>query len=144
MDRIPECARPRCFEGQGAGHGARHGGCRAKSASRSDRSHLVDFVASIALLHRYLQTQPVNQVDSQEAFYLLGVSESYISHSYWISETDYLLEKSIRMAPKTQVARDALAYLEDYTRSGHDTQAARAVPPGLQTNIDELRKLTGQ
>ncbi len=119
-------------------------GARAKTKSRSDRSQLVDFVASIALLHRYLQTQPVNDVDAQEAFYLLGVAESYVSHSYWISETDYLLEKSIRIAPKTKVARDALAYLEEYTRSGHDTQAARAVPPELQTNIDELRKLTGQ
>lgn len=115
-----------------------------KTASRSDRSHLVDFVASIALVHRYLRSQSQNDVDVAEAYYLLGVSESYVSRSYWVSETEYLLEKSIRMAPKSEVARQALAFLEDYRRSGDKVTPARAVPPELQTNIEELRKLTKQ
>lgn len=116
----------------------------AETTSRSDRSRMVDFIASITLVHRYLRTQPENTLDSAEAYYLLGVSESYVSHSYWFSETDYLLERSIRTAPKSKVAKEALAFLEDYRRSGYDVTPARPVPLELQTNIDELRKLTEQ
>jgi hypothetical protein len=117
---------------------------KEKTVSRSNRSHLVDFVASIALVHRYLRSEPQNGVDVAEAYYLLGVSESYVSRSDWVSETEYLLEKSIRSAPKSEVAKQALAFLEDYRRSGAKVTPARAVPPELQTNIEELRKLTEQ
>ncbi len=113
-----------------------------KTVSRSDRSRLVDFVGSVTLLHRYLRSKPGSDVDLAESYYLLGVAESRISRSYWLSETDYLLEKSIRTAPKSAVARQALAFLEDYRRSA--AVPARPVPPELQTNIEDLRKLTGQ
>jgi len=66
----------------------------AESKSAADRSHLVDWVAGTALLHRYLQTRPENVDDVAEAFYLLGVADSRISRSYWVSETDFLLEKA--------------------------------------------------
>jgi tetratricopeptide (TPR) repeat protein len=112
--------------------------------SRSDRSRLVDFIASITLLHRFLRSDPDNDVDIAEAYYLLGVAESYVSRSYWISETDFLLEKAIRQAPGSDVAKKAFAFLEDYTRSEYRVTPARAVPPELQANLDELRELIGE
>lgn len=115
-----------------------------EETSRSDRSHLVDFIGAIALVHRYLRSGPRNDLDIAEAYYLLGVSESHVSHSYWISETDFLLEKAVRQAPKSAVARKALAFLEEYRHSKYNVTPARAVPPELQTNIEELRKLTQQ
>jgi hypothetical protein len=117
---------------------------REKTKSRSDRSRLVDFIASITLVHRYLRSQPQDDKDVAESYYLLGVAESYVAHSYWISETNFLLEKAIRLAPKSDVAKQALAFLEDYTRSEYKVTPARAVPPELQTNLEELRKLTEQ
>jgi hypothetical protein len=117
---------------------------RAKTTGPSDHSRMVEFIGSITLLHRYLRTNPQNNNDVAEAYYLLGVSESYVSHSFWISETDYLLEKSIRTAPKSDIAKQALAFLEAYRKSGYNVAPARPVPPGMQTNIDELRKLTQQ
>lgn len=115
---------------------------REKTHSRSDRSRLVDFIASIALVHRYLSSHPESNVNVAESYYLLGVAESYVAHSYWISETDYLLEKAIRMAPKSDFAKQALVFLEDYASSAYKVTPARAVPPESQTNIEELRKLT--
>ncbi len=114
------------------------------STSRSDVSHLVDFIASITLAHRYLRTQPQSAVDIAEAYYLLGVADSYVSHSNWVSQTEYLLAQSIRTAPRSDVAKQSLAYLEQYMREEPVDARARPVPPQLQTNIQELRKLVAQ
>ena len=118
-------------------------GAREKTTSRSDPSRMVDFIGAITLVHRYLRTGPKEDVSVAEAYYLLGVAESYVSHSFWISETDYLLEKSIRQAPKSEVAKEALAFLDAFRRSAYDVTPARAVPQG-QTSIEDLRKLTEQ
>lgn len=117
---------------------------RAKTLGPSDHARMVDFIGAITLLHRYLRSDPKDSHDVAEAYYLLGVSESYVSHSFWISETEYLLEKSIRTAPKSDVAKQALAFLEEYQHSAYKVVPARPVPPEMQTNIDELRKLTQQ
>ncbi len=113
---------------------------REKTASASDHSRMVEFIGAITIVHRYLRSNPQDDVILAEAYYLLGVAESYVSHSFWISETDYLLEKSIRQAPKSEVARQALTFLEGY-RSSASNVPARAVPEG-QTSIKDLRKLT--
>jgi hypothetical protein len=115
-----------------------------KNASLTDRTHLVDFIASITLLHRYFRSNPSDDAGVAEAYYLLGVAESHVSRSYWVSETEYLLEKAIRVAPKSQAAKDALAYLEDYRRSLSSATPFPPVPPDTLANIDELRKLTEQ
>ncbi|MDH3215992.1 MAG: hypothetical protein OEN01_06825 [Candidatus Krumholzibacteria bacterium] len=109
--------------------------------SGADRSQLVDFVAATTLLHRYLSTSPDDDLDVAEAYYLLGVAESYISRSYWLSETEFLLEKAIRRAPGSEVAKKAYAFLDEYTRSGYRVTPARAVSPERQANLDELRQL---
>jgi hypothetical protein len=110
----------------------------------SDRSYLVEFITSIALLHRYLATHPTDDLRISEAYYLLGLAESYVARSYWISETAFLLEKSIRQAPQSESARQALELLEEYTETSYRITPARSVPPELQTNLDELRALTQQ
>jgi len=112
--------------------------------SRSDRSNLVDFIVSITLLHRYLATGPEDTVGTAEAYYLLGVAESFVARSYWISEVDFLIEKAIRLAPQSDVAKRALAFLEEYTESEYRVTQARAVPEELQTNLEELRKLVNE
>jgi hypothetical protein len=117
---------------------------REHTLSVYDRRHLVDFIASITFVHRYLRSGTHNDLDVAEAYYLLGVAESYVSRSYWVSDTEYLLAASIRLAPKSAVAKQSLAFLEGYRSSVYNVTPARELPPDLQTNIDELRKLTGQ
>lgn len=105
------------------------------------KGHLVDFIAAGALLHRFLATEPSDDGQISEAYYLLGVAESHVTQSYWLSEVSFLLENAIRQAPKSETAKLAFAYLEDYTESQHMVSPARAVPPELETNLDELRAL---
>jgi hypothetical protein len=111
------------------------------TVSRSDRSQLVGFISGITLLHRYLDSRPTDDVGIAEAYFLLGIAESYIARSYWISETPFLLERAIRQAPKSDVARQAYAFLDHYTHSDYWVTPARPVPPELEINLEELRKL---
>lgn len=116
---------------------------REKTTARTDRSRMVEFVGAITLVHRYLRAGTHTHMEMAESYYLLGVSESFVSRSDWISETDYLLDRSIRTAPKSSVAKEALAFLEEYHSSGY-VVPARAVPADMQVNIEALRKLTQQ
>lgn len=113
---------------------------QAKRRFPGDRSPLVEYIAEAALLHRYLQAQNGGGETAAEAFYMLAVAESNISRSYWISETDFLLEQAIRSAPKSEVARQAYAFLEEYTLAGHAV-TAREMPENVQEHLDELRAL---
>jgi mono/diheme cytochrome c family protein len=116
-------------------------GAEAARANPADRSGLVDYVIGSTLLNRYIESNPSNEADLAEAFYLMGVAESRISRSYWVSETDYLLDRAIRTAPKSEVAKQAYAFLAEYTISAHAETSAREVSPDMQADLEELRKL---
>ena len=107
----------------------------------SDRSRLVDYIVASTLLNRYIEAGSSSDTDIAAAFYLMGVAEARISRSYWISETDYLLEQAIRQAPKSEVAKQAYAFLSEYTISAHAEASAREVSPELRADLEELRKL---
>lgn len=117
---------------------------KARAAKRfaEDRTDLVEFIAAAALLHRYLQRGDHDASAQSEAFYLLAIAESNISRSYWVSEAASLLEQSIVAAPKSAVAKQAYAFLEQYTLSGHAV-TAREVPENIEQKLDSLRTLMG-
>jgi len=113
---------------------------RAATRFPKDRSQQVTFIEAASILHRYLQTKPASNEDVAEALYLLGVAESYVSRSYWISETDHLLEQAIRKAPGAPVAKEAYEFLEEYMMSGYSV-TARKIPEGEEKRLEELREL---
>ncbi len=117
---------------------------RDKSTRGSSRAGLVDFIGAITLVHRYLQSGVKDDGATAEAYYLLGVSESYVPRSNWVSETEYLLEKAIRLAPKSTVAIQSLAFLEGYRNSANRVTPSRPVPADMQTDIEALRKMVEQ
>jgi hypothetical protein len=104
----------------------------------SDRANLVDLVAAEILLHRYLQGRPTENEAIAEAYYLLAVADANLSRSYWIAETPFLLEQSIRTAPKSLHSREAYAFLEAYTLSGY---AGMTLPVHVVKNLEELRSM---
>ncbi|MEE9270671.1 MAG: hypothetical protein V3V49_10475 [Candidatus Krumholzibacteria bacterium] len=106
----------------------------------TDRRGLVDFIAATALLHRYLRSSPSNKADISETYYLLAVAESIITRSFWISETDFLLERAIREAPKSPFASKAYDFLEEYTLAGHMGRS-RQVPADVRANLAKLREM---
>jgi hypothetical protein len=110
----------------------------------SDRSQMVDYIAVATILNRFLATNPKGNLAVAEAFYILGVAEARIQRSYWISETGILLAQAIREAPKSEIAKKAYAFLEEYTISSHLATTSRDVSPELKANLEDLRKLMGQ
>ncbi len=100
-------------------------------------NRLVEFVAASSLLHRYLMAASAYDDTIAEAYYLLAVAESQIARSYWISETAFLLEQSIRQAPKTDSAKKAYRALKDYTKTV-ETSPTGDVPA---VDLEELRLL---
>jgi hypothetical protein len=113
---------------------------RASKRFAEDRTPLVDFIAAASLLHQYLQAGTHGRNEEAEALYLLAVAESNISRSYWVSETSSLLEQAIGAAPKSAVAKQAYAFLEEYTLSGQAV-TAREVPENVQAKLDSLRTM---
>jgi hypothetical protein len=113
----------------------------ANRKNPSDRSRLVDYVVASTLLGRFIESGPSSDIEVAEAFYLMGVAESRIKRSYWVSETEFLLDQAIRKAPKSDVAKEAYAFLSEYTISAHAETSAREVSPELRADMEELRKL---
>ena len=60
---------------------------------------LVHFIAASGLLHRYVQDDTRTPAQLAEAYYLLGVAESYTPRSSWIPETEFFLETAWRGEP---------------------------------------------
>jgi len=112
---------------------------RASKRFAEDRTPLVQFIAAASLLHQYLQTSQTPS-ERAEALYLLAIAESNITRSYWVSETSSLLEQAIGTAPKSAVAKEAYAFLEEYTLSGQAI-TAREVPENVQARLDSLRAM---
>ncbi len=106
-----------------------------------DRQGLVNFVAASTLLHRFLGHAPPTGEGLAEAYYLLGVTESYISRSAWISETEFFLENAIRIDPDSPYAARAYAFLEEYLVAGYTGSSGLHLPPETEARLKELRAL---
>lgn len=111
---------------------------QAKREFPGDRRGLVEFIESASLLHKFLSTNPTDDEAVAETYYLLGLTEAFVSRSYWLSETGYLLAQAIHRAPKSAIARQAYEFLEQYMISGHAI-TARGVPEELKTDLEALR-----
>ena len=106
----------------------------------SIRPDLVRMVAANTLLHRHLQTLSSYDTEASEVYYLLAVTESRVSRSYWIAETDFLLEKAVRSAPKSDHARKAFSLLTERA-TGATPAAAYEGSATPKIDIVELRRL---
>jgi len=85
--------------------------------------------------------EPLSSAGRAEAYYLLGVAESRIDRSYWLSPADLYLEASIRMAPRAPFARDAYELLKRRTREGYTGSSGTHLPEDVARNLDALRRL---
>lgn len=122
-----------------------------------DRGRLVDFIYASRLLNSYVQkkdpgtageknglpsaTLQVQRPDLSEAYYLLGVTESIIGRSYWLSQTEFYLETAVRSAPHSKYAEKAYAFLEEQVVVEFSGSSGTNVPEDMQKTLDDLRKL---
>jgi len=107
----------------------------------ADRQGLIYFAVASSDLHRYVSSGSKSPSELAEAYYLLGVTDSYIPRSSWISETEFFLEQAIRLAPKSPVAQNAYTFLEEYIIMGLAGSAYPDFSSNLYPQLSELRRL---
>jgi hypothetical protein len=114
---------------------------RNQSRFPDDRRALVFYVAASGLLHRYVSQGGHSAADLGEAYYLLGLIESHVGRSFWLSQTEHFLEASIRTAPGEPSAEAAFVLLEEFVVSGYTGSAGGDVPSDVRARLTELRAL---
>jgi hypothetical protein len=100
-------------------------------------------VASGALL-RYVASVPDGDRRAAEAYYWLGVIESRVGRSFWLSQTEPYLEAAIRLAPGDPLAGKAYALLEEFVVGSYTGSSGQHVPPDVKTWLAELARLAPQ
>ena len=109
----------------------------------ADHQGFVHFVVASSLLHRFLTTQPTHTSALAEGYYLLGITETYISRTSWLSEAPFFLETAIRLDPMSAVAAQAYDVLNTYLLTEYTGSLGTRVPSDVQEHLEELRRLRG-
>ncbi|MGE3538442.1 MAG: hypothetical protein AB7N91_13550 [Candidatus Tectimicrobiota bacterium] len=109
----------------------------------ADQQGLVHFVVASSLLQRYIDAPAAQPSALAEAYYLLGLAEAYVGRTSWVSETPFLLETAIRLQPTSATASKAYSALRDYLVTQYTGSSGTHIPPEIQANLDELRRLLG-
>ncbi|MCP5060765.1 MAG: hypothetical protein GY937_29060 [bacterium] len=107
----------------------------------ADRATLVHDLVVSSLLNRALARQTLAASDNAEAYYLLGLAELRVAHSYWLAAPEAYLEAAIRTAPGSAFARQAYLVLEEETIAGYTGSGGTQLPAAVATWLDELREL---
>jgi hypothetical protein len=113
----------------------------AASVSRSERNLLVDYLASAAQLHRYVEDSAHSSLEHAEAYSLLGLVESRVGRVFWPAPEEFYLQVAIRMAPGTQVARDAFELYEEIATIGYTGSGGTRMPANMVSHLEYLREL---
>ncbi len=114
---------------------------RAVNRYPMDRRGLVYFIAASSLLERDLLSGVPAPDELAETYLLLGIAESHIAHSYWVSESEFFLEQAIRSAPGSAAATAAYEVLEAQVTQGYSGSGGVDLPPDVEANLRALRAL---
>lgn len=106
-----------------------------------DRDSLIHFVTASAMLNRYVYGNPESSVDTAEAYYMLGVTESLLGYSFWVSRQEFYLETAIRIAPGAAFSPKAFALLEESLIAGYTGSAGTNIPDDVNQLLTELKVL---
>jgi mono/diheme cytochrome c family protein len=104
-----------------------------------ESGRLVELLEASGMLHRALAAGGLAKPDRARAYYLLGVVETRIGRSYWLSEAEAYLETAIRLAPGEPIARRAYGLLDEFLVAGYSGSGGTHVPPDLHAKLEQLR-----
>jgi hypothetical protein len=108
----------------------------------TDRQVLVHYLVASSRFHRYLERHSEERNrDVAEAYYWLGLIESRVGGSYWVSEFDFYLETAIRLAPSDPMAQQAFALYEEEAILGWTGSSGNNMPAEVRRRIEQLRSL---
>jgi hypothetical protein len=117
---------------------------RGKSdiASARGREKLIYFISASSILGQLVSDPKTKSDQFAEIYYLLGVCESVIGRSFWISQSEFYLESAIRSAPNSTIAKQAYNELEEqifFEFSG--SQTGTDIPPDVNDQLSKLKNL---
>jgi hypothetical protein len=106
-----------------------------------DHSQDILYFRASAVLHDLLAIHNVKDELSAEALYFSGITaEATRDLNFWtLHETYY--EMCIRRAPRTELARKCYQRLNDSVLLGYSGSSGTTIPPEVQNNLNELKKL---
>jgi hypothetical protein len=114
---------------------------RPEGGDRIDRGDLVEELLASSLLHRFVAAPGPAPAELAEAYYLLGLTETRVRHSAWLSEAEFYLETSIRSDPASPWAARSFALLEQETLASYTGSGGLQVPDDVREQLDALRRL---
>jgi len=110
----------------------------AEAGGLDARTLLVRYVCASGAFHRQLEAGSAANARGAETYYWLGVIESRVGRSFWLSQTEPYLEAAIRLDPGGPRAEAAFERLEEFVVSGYSGSGGEQVPPEVQSWLDEL------
>jgi tetratricopeptide (TPR) repeat protein len=113
----------------------------AASAKGGEHALLVRYEVASGALLRYVASLPDGDPRAAEAYYWLGVIESRVGRSFWLSQTEPYLEAAIRLAPDQPLAEKAYALLEEFVVGGYTGSSGEHVPADVKAWLAELERL---
>ena len=113
----------------------------AASEKGGEHALIVRFEVASGALLRYVASLPDGDARAAEAYYWLGVIESRVGRSFWLSQTEPYLEAAIRLAPGDPRAEKAYALLEEFVVGGYTGSSGEHVPDDVRAWLDELKRL---
>jgi tetratricopeptide (TPR) repeat protein len=113
----------------------------AASAGGREHAMMVRFEVASGALLRYVASLPDGDARAAEAYYWLGVIESRVGRSFWLSQAEPYLEASIRLAPGDPLAPKAYALLEEFVVGGYTGSSGEHVPADVKAWLKELHRL---
>ena len=116
----------------------------AASAKHGEHALLVRFEVASGALLRYVASLPDGDPRAAEAYYWLGVIESRVGRSFWLSQTEPYLEAAIRLAPGGPFAPKAYARLEEFVVGGYTGSSGEHVPSDVAAHLAELEQLVAK
>jgi hypothetical protein len=110
-------------------------------APHGERSSLVLYHTASGTLNRFVAGLPEDDPRAAEAYYWLGVVESRIGRSFWVSQTEPYLEAAIRAAPGDPIAERSYALLEEFVVASYSGSSGEHVPEDVKAWLEELSTL---
>jgi tetratricopeptide (TPR) repeat protein len=113
----------------------------ALARERGEQALLVRYEVASGALNRYVASLPDGDRRAAEAYYWLGVIESRVGRSFWLSQTEPYLEAAIRLAPDQPIAGQAYARLEEFVAGSYTGSSGEKIPPDVAAWLAGLRQL---
>jgi hypothetical protein len=106
-----------------------------------DRQGVVAFIVASALLDRTVSSNKLSAVDQSRSFYLLGLTETLLGRTSWLSLADHYFEASIRVSPGSKWSEMSLEALEQHLLYEYSGSSGSQLPDDIRELLDQLKSM---